>query len=211
VLHLEGLDRPEMTGTDDGRAARAAPPGRQCGLLRAPVRVRQDPIPRRLGNSSRSAWSTRSIVGHAEAADAAQACASGVRSALSPPRLRLEVGAGGRPRAGGRGRNENPIAIARACEAILLDAGLAEEAYARYALEANRQGTCLATYRALARKYPHKRPQAILVDLVASTPGEEGKRLAAAKDAGLYAEAIALADRTPCDPRTRARLRRVAT
>ena len=33
-------------------------------------------------------------------------------------------------------------------------------------------------------------------------PGDEGKWFAAAKDAGLFDEAIALANRTPCDPKT---------
>jgi hypothetical protein len=35
-----------------------------------------------------------------------------------------------------------------------------------------------------------------------STPGEEGKWFASAKSAGLYDEAIALANKTPCDPKT---------
>lgn len=101
-----------------------------------------------------------------------------------------------------RGLNDSPIAIARACEEILLSSGMAGEAYARYALTANLAGSFLATYRAIARKYPHRKPAEILADLVASTPGEEGKWFAAAKDAELYAEAILLANRTPCDPHT---------
>lgn len=40
------------------------------------------------------------------------------------------------------------------------------------------------------------------------TPGDEGKWFAAAKDAGLYDEALALASRTPCDPRTLTRAAR---
>jgi hypothetical protein len=36
-----------------------------------------------------------------------------------------------------RGLNDNPIAIARACEEILLASGFADEAYARYAIAAN--------------------------------------------------------------------------
>jgi hypothetical protein len=101
-----------------------------------------------------------------------------------------------------RGLNDNPIAIARACEDILLSSGLADEAYARYAIAANQGTTFLATFRAIAKKYPTQAPAKLLVALVASTPGEEGKWFAAAKDAGLYDEAIALAQRTPCDPRT---------
>jgi tetratricopeptide (TPR) repeat protein len=107
-----------------------------------------------------------------------------------------------------RGLNDNPIAIARACEEILLSSGLADEAYARYAIEANQGTTFLATFRAIAKKYPTKAPAKILDDLVASSPGQEGKWFAAAKDAGLYDEAIALAQRTPCDPRTLTRAAR---
>lgn len=88
------------------------------------------------------------------------------------------------------------------CEEILLSSGLVEEAYQRYGLTANRRGTYLATFRTVAKKYPHHKAGQILADLVGSTPGEEGKWFAAAKDAGLYDEALALASRTPCDPRT---------
>lgn len=107
-----------------------------------------------------------------------------------------------------RGLNDNPIAIARACEEILLTSGLADEAYARYAIEANQGRTFLSTFRSIAKKYPTKPATRILDDLVASTPGQEGKWFAAAKDAGLYDEAIALAWRTPCDPRTLTRAAR---
>ena len=107
-----------------------------------------------------------------------------------------------------RGLNDCPIAVARLCEEILLSSGLAEEAYARYAIEANQSTTFLATYRSISRKYPMKASAQVLDDLVASTPGQEGKWFAAAKDAGLYDEAIALVKRTPCDPRTLARAAR---
>jgi len=101
-----------------------------------------------------------------------------------------------------RGVNESPIAIAQVCEEILLSSGMAEEAYNRYAIEANQKTTYLATFRAIAKKYPHKEPADILRDVVASTPGGEGKWFAAAKSAGLFDEAIELANRTPCDPKT---------
>jgi tetratricopeptide (TPR) repeat protein len=107
-----------------------------------------------------------------------------------------------------RGMNDNPIAIARACEEILLSSGLAEEAYTRYAIAANQGTTFLATFRAIERKYPTQAPAKVLDDLVASTPGQEGKWFAAAKDAGLYDEAIALVRRSPCDPRTLTRAAR---
>lgn len=104
--------------------------------------------------------------------------------------------------------NENPAAIAQACEEILLSNGMAEEAYLRYAVAANQKTTYLATFRAIAKKYPEKKAGDILADLVASTPGDEGKWFAAAKSAGLYDEAIELANRTPCDPKTLTRAAR---
>jgi hypothetical protein len=108
----------------------------------------------------------------------------------------------------GRGLNDSPVAIARACEEVLLSSGLVDEAYRRYGLEANQGGTYLATFRAVAKKYPHKAAGEALADLVKTTPGDEGKWFAAAKDAGLYDEALALASRTPCDPKTLARAAR---
>ncbi len=107
-----------------------------------------------------------------------------------------------------RGINEPSYQIAEVCEEILLSSGMADEAYARYAIEANRGTTYLATFRAIVKKYPQKTESEILNDLVQSTPGEEGKWFAAAKSAGLYAEAIELANKTPCDPRTLTRAAR---
>lgn len=98
--------------------------------------------------------------------------------------------------------------VARLCEEILLSSGLVDEAFERYSADANRAGTYLATFRAVAKKYPTKSDEDVLARLVASTPGDEGKWFAAAKDAGLFAEAIALARRTPTDPRTLARAAR---
>jgi hypothetical protein len=107
-----------------------------------------------------------------------------------------------------RGLNDDPVAIARACEEVLLSSGLADEAYARYGLVANRAGTYLAWFRSVAKKYPRKKKADILADLVAHTPGEEGKWFAAAKSAQLLDEAIELANRTPCSPQTLTRAAR---
>jgi len=107
-----------------------------------------------------------------------------------------------------RGLNDPGWQIAQACEAILLSSGLHDEAYRRYALEANQATTHLARFRAIAKKYPHKQPEDILRDLIASTPGAEGKWFAAAKDAGLFAVATELATRSPTDPRTLTRAAR---
>jgi hypothetical protein len=107
-----------------------------------------------------------------------------------------------------RGLSTSPIAIAAACEEVLRSAGRVEEAYGRYALEATRGTSYLATYRSLARKYPDKAPEELLADLVTTTPGDEGKWFATAKEVGLFDEAIRLANRTPCDPKTLTRAAR---
>jgi hypothetical protein len=108
----------------------------------------------------------------------------------------------------GQGAYDSPVAVAQTCEAILLSSGMVDEAYRRYGLLANRAGTYVAWYRAVAKKYPQIPPAQILDDLVASTPGEEGKWFAAAKQAGLFDEAIALAQRSPCAPQTLTRAAR---
>ncbi|MBN1425736.1 hypothetical protein JXA88_14380 [Candidatus Fermentibacteria bacterium] len=102
----------------------------------------------------------------------------------------------------------NDLAIDRLCEEALLSSGFAEDAYRRYGLTANRAGTYLAWFRAVAKKYPHKEKAEILADLVRLTPGEEGKWFAAAKDAGMLDEAIALANANPCAPQTLTRAAR---
>jgi hypothetical protein len=107
-----------------------------------------------------------------------------------------------------RGRNDPSWQIAQACEEILLSSGLLDEAYRRYALEANQGTTNLATFRAITKKYPNKPPEEILRDLIASTPGAEGKWFAAAKDAGQFNVAIELITRSPTDPRTLTRAAR---
>ncbi len=98
--------------------------------------------------------------------------------------------------------------IDRVCEEVLLSSGLVDEAYRRYGLTASRAATYLAWFREVEKRYPCKRPAEILADLVALTPGDESKWFAAAKDAGLLDEAITLANRAPCDPRTLTRAAR---
>ena len=85
-----------------------------------------------------------------------------------------------------RGLNDPGWQIAEACEAVLLSSGLAEEAYRRYAIAANQGTTNLATFRAITKKYPHVPPEQVLQDLIAGTPGAEGKWFAAAKEAGMF-------------------------
>lgn len=101
-----------------------------------------------------------------------------------------------------KGLNQPSILIAQVCEDILLSSGLTDEAYGRYAFEANQAGTYLATFRALCKKYSGRPPASILMDLVARSPGSEGKWFTAAKDAKLCDTALDLARQSPVDHRT---------
>lgn len=92
--------------------------------------------------------------------------------------------------------------VAAACERILRDLGRSDEAYARFGRDAHRASTHLATFRALAKAYPAIPRARLLADLVAESPGEEGKWFATAKELDLYDLAIDLANRSPCDPKT---------
>jgi hypothetical protein len=98
--------------------------------------------------------------------------------------------------------------IAHVCEELLLEAGLVDEAYERFAIMANRQNSYLSTYRAIAKKYPSLLPQRILMDLIEASPGEESKWFATAKDLGLLELALKLAREGPCDPKTLSRAAR---
>jgi len=94
------------------------------------------------------------------------------------------------------------------CEGILLSVGRVDEAYRRYGLFAHRGGTYLATFRAVAKAYPSIPRAKILSDLIDTTPGEEGKWFATAKQLSLYEVALKLARESPCDPKTLARAAR---
>lgn len=107
-----------------------------------------------------------------------------------------------------RGLNQPDTVIDQACEEILISSGLHEEAYQRYGLSAAVGNSYIARFRAVAKRYPMKEPSQILADLVATTPGEEGKWFATAKDLKLYDLALELANRTPCDPKTLTRAAR---
>ncbi|HEX7369980.1 MAG TPA: hypothetical protein VF284_06840 [Rhodanobacteraceae bacterium] len=101
-----------------------------------------------------------------------------------------------------RFRDRQPEAFAAFAEDILLDAGRRAEAYAKYAIAANQRNSYLATYRAIAKRYPEIEPDKLLGDLIASTPGEEGKWFATARTLKLFDRALALARRSPTDPKT---------
>jgi len=92
--------------------------------------------------------------------------------------------------------------IDRICEDILLSAGRYEEAYHRYGLTAHTGVSYLSRFRSISKRYPMKDKAEILNDLIVSTPGEEGKWFATAKELGLYDLALKLASENPCDPKT---------
>jgi hypothetical protein len=101
-----------------------------------------------------------------------------------------------------RGLNQPDSVIDRACEEILISSGLHEEAYRRYGLSAAVGNSYIARFRSVAKRYPMKDKLQILTDLMATTPGEEGKWFATAKELELYDLALELANQSPCDPKT---------
>ncbi|WP_456377586.1 hypothetical protein [Thiolapillus sp.] len=107
-----------------------------------------------------------------------------------------------------RGLNQPDSVIDQACEEILISSGLHEEAYQRYGLSAAVGNSWIARFRAVAKRYPEKDRSQILADLIAATPGEEGKWFATAKELNLFDLALELANRSPCDPKTLTRAAR---
>jgi tetratricopeptide (TPR) repeat protein len=98
--------------------------------------------------------------------------------------------------------------LAHFAEGVLLHAGRRTEAYEKYALEANRATTYLATYRLVSKKYPEIDADRLLTDLIATTPGEEGKWFATARTLKRLDLAMQLAWKSPCDPKTLVRAAR---
>ncbi|MES9829423.1 MAG: hypothetical protein ABW201_14245 [Candidatus Thiodiazotropha sp.] len=107
-----------------------------------------------------------------------------------------------------RGLNEPDSVIDQTCEQILISSGLYEEAYRRYGLSAAVANSYIARFRSVAKRYPMKDKSQILSDLIATTPGEDGKWFATAKELELYDLALELANRSPCDPKTLTRAAR---
>jgi hypothetical protein len=107
-----------------------------------------------------------------------------------------------------RSRYAPDRALSAVAEQLLLDAGRVDEAYARYAIQATSANTNVATCRAIAKRYPGIEPSRILGDLIASTPGEEGRWFATAKTLKPYELALALARRAGVDPKTLVRAAR---
>ncbi len=92
--------------------------------------------------------------------------------------------------------------IDRDCENLLISIGEVEEAYQKYAMYTNQSNTRINTFRAVAKKYPAKDKAEILMDLIDSTPGSEGKWFATARKLGFMDLALQLAQKSPCDPVT---------
>jgi hypothetical protein len=107
-----------------------------------------------------------------------------------------------------RGLNQPDSRIDQACEQILISSGLHDEAYRRYGLSAAVGNSYIARFRSVAKRYPIKDKLQILSDLIAATPGQEGKWFATAKELGFYDLALELANRSPCDPKTLTRAAR---
>ena len=107
-----------------------------------------------------------------------------------------------------RGLNQPDSAIDQACEEILISSGLHDEAYRRYGLRAAQGNSYLARFRVVAKRYPMRDASEILADLVATTPGDEGKWFATAKELELYELALDLTNLSPCDPKTLTRAAR---
>jgi hypothetical protein len=107
-----------------------------------------------------------------------------------------------------RGPWTNDTDVNLLCEGILLSLGRTEEAYRRYGLYTHRGSTNLATFRAVAKAYPTIPRAQILSDLVETSPGDEGKWFATAKELGLYDMALTLIRESPCDPKTLTRAAR---
>jgi hypothetical protein len=92
--------------------------------------------------------------------------------------------------------------IAAVCERVLLAAGRREEAYRRFAFVAHARQNCLQTFKGLVRVYPEVGPSALLADLLAASPGHEGRWFATACALRFHELAAELATRSPSDPRT---------
>lgn len=107
-----------------------------------------------------------------------------------------------------RGPHAPGAALSALAEQMLHEAGRSEEAYARYAIAAHSAHTHVATYRAIAKRYPSIDAQRILGDLIASSPGQEGKWFATAKTLKHFDLALALAQRSAVEPKTLVRAAR---
>ena len=105
-------------------------------------------------------------------------------------------------------RASNPLGhrhaqdIARVCEAVLRAAGRDEQAYAEFAFAAHARQNCRQTFEAVRRAYPAVAASRLLGDLLAASPGQEGRWFATACALRFYGLALEIVATSPCDPRT---------
>ncbi len=92
--------------------------------------------------------------------------------------------------------------IARMCERVLLAGGRREAAYRGFAAAAHARQNCRQTFEALRRAYPERGAGELLADLLAASPGQEGRWFATACALRFHGLAAEIAGRSPCDPRT---------
>lgn len=109
-------------------------------------------------------------------------------------------------------RASNPLGhrhaqdIARVCEAVLRAAGRDDEAYVGYAFVAHAQQNCRLTFEALRREYPAVAASRLLEDLLAASPGQEGRWFATACALRFHGLAVEIIKNSPGDPRTLLRI-----
>jgi tetratricopeptide (TPR) repeat protein len=94
-----------------------------------------------------------------------------------------------------------------ACESVLIDLGREDEAFERFAATAHPHTTYLATYRAVAKRYPSRSARSILIHLEQRSEVDSGSWFAAAHAAGERQLALDFAIRGHTAPTT---LRRAA-
>lgn len=109
-------------------------------------------------------------------------------------------------------RASNPLGhrhaqdIARVCESVLRAAGREAEAYAEFAFTAHARQNCRQTFEAVRAAYPAVAASKLLGDLLAASPGQEGRWFATACALRFWGLAAEIAAQSPCDPRTLLRI-----
>ena len=87
-------------------------------------------------------------------------------------------------------------------EALLLESGLRDQAWQDHGVAAAEDNSRVRWLKQLRERYPERSAEEVLDRLVETTPGQEGRWFAAARQAGMLTEAIALARSSPAEPAT---------
>lgn len=96
--------------------------------------------------------------------------------------------------------NDPSTTVGLECEQLLIDLDREEEAYRSYGLTLQRATNHKLTFKAICRRYPKKRPEQILRDLLGSSDGKQGQWLTAAVELKLFDVALECARVGPCNP-----------